>query len=558
MARTSGPGDRYVGFPWLTLWSIALAACLCASGGPAHADGDLQITEIMFDPVDDNVWKWIEVHNPGSMPVDLHGAIAARLDDPNLPDATPFIDSTLTSNTIIPAGGTAVLYDAVIVTEDPNDPTPPHADYLDQVFRDAWGLSGSVPVIGVRAFPDLTATGSQGYWADFADYQDDLVSDGMGGKKVGSFNNALFGLDYSSGFPAGDGMSSIYWDGDPNNSDGGNWHLSSGGNGASTSLLTHVPGNDIGNPGIAPGGVAPTGVFITEVMYNPSPSTESTWEWIEVYNNSGMDLIFDPNGGSPHVLDDQTGGLLTSANVASGMIRNGAVGVLFNRGGLTPDQIELAWDPTGIRDINFIPVDDFPGLTNVNGEEIALWPSLGAYEDPNDPRNPENALAMLTYGVNGDWPATVNGASIYLESFDADPNEGANWSLSQADDAAGSFYISVGSTLHLGGDVGTPGFFAASPGADADFDNDGDVDGLDFLAWQRKFGTVGGLVLGPGDANGDRDVNAEDLAIWEGQYGSQPLQAVAAVPEPTCLWLAALATWASLGILRRPLGTSRK
>ncbi len=66
---------------------------------------------------------------------------------------------------------------------------------------------------------------------------------------------------------------------------------------------------------------------------------------------------------------------------------------------------------------------------------------------------------------------------------------------------------------------------------DADFDQDGDVDGRDFLIWQRGFGI--GTTLAQGDANGNESVGAEDLAIWQTQYGNLPLASAAtAVPEP--------------------------
>lgn len=54
-----------------------------------------------------------------------------------------------------------------------------------------------------------------------------------------------------------------------------------------------------------------------------------------------------------------------------------------------------------------------------------------------------------------------------------------------------------------------------------DFDSDGDVDGQDFLAWQR-----------------DRSVG--DLADWQANYGMSSLTAVAAVPEPGILSMLAL------------------
>jgi len=88
------------------------------------------------------------------------------------------------------------------------------------------------------------------------------------------------------------------------------------------------------------------------------------------------------------------------------------------------------------------------------------------------------------------------------------------------------------------------GLFVGLP-EDADFDEDNDVDGQDFLAWQRGFGSAGGLA--DGDANGDGVVNGSDLAIWEGQFGTvAALGALAgastAVPEPTTLGLFLAAT----------------
>ncbi|MDC0935674.1 hypothetical protein OAS39_05265, partial [Pirellulales bacterium] len=86
--------------------------------------------------------------------------------------------------------------------------------------------------------------------------------------------------------------------------------------------------------------------------------------------------------------------------------------------------------------------------------------------------------------------------------------------------------------------------------ADADFDQDGDVDGADFLAGQRGFGTAGGATLADGDANGDGNVDGLDLAIWENTYRASTgaLSATASVPEPGC---SILAVFALLGFRRR-------
>jgi len=85
-----------------------------------------------------------------------------------------------------------------------------------------------------------------------------------------------------------------------------------------------------------------------------------------------------------------------------------------------------------------------------------------------------------------------------------------------------------------------------STGGDADFDQDGDVDGADFLIWQRNFGT--GTTLAQGDADNSGGVDDADLAIWETQFaagaGQQPN--LHTVPEPSSLMLTLLAAISAL------------
>jgi hypothetical protein len=60
--------------------------------------------------------------------------------------------------------------------------------------------------------------------------------------------------------------------------------------------------------------------------------------------------------------------------------------------------------------------------------------------------------------------------------------------------------------------------------ASADFDGDGDVDGRDFLVWQR--------------GGSPEALSAEDLALWQGQYGTATMSADAvSVPEPGAIQL---------------------
>jgi hypothetical protein len=70
----------------------------------------------------------------------------------------------------------------------------------------------------------------------------------------------------------------------------------------------------------------------------------------------------------------------------------------------------------------------------------------------------------------------------------------------------------------------------------ADFNQDGDVDGLDLVEWQAGYG-----VNADGDADFDNDTDGRDFLIWQRQFGqsSGPLEggSLAAVPEPSSMLL---------------------
>lgn len=90
----------------------------------------------------------------------------------------------------------------------------------------------------------------------------------------------------------------------------------------------------------------------------------------------------------------------------------------------------------------------------------------------------------------------------------------------------------------INGDVFLDNFQSAAIAGD--FDVDGDVDGADFLTWQRGFGITGTATVGQGDANGDMNVNGADLTIWRQNFGlGASVSAIEAVPEPGA-WLLAL------------------
>lgn len=88
--------------------------------------------------------------------------------------------------------------------------------------------------------------------------------------------------------------------------------------------------------------------------------------------------------------------------------------------------------------------------------------------------------------------------------------------------------------------------------ASADFNDNGIVDGADFLAWQRGFGKTTGALLTNGDADNDGDVDANDLTVWKNQFGTPgAAPAVASIPEPATLALAAVTSLCVGAVCRR-------
>lgn len=97
----------------------------------------------------------------------------------------------------------------------------------------------------------------------------------------------------------------------------------------------------------------------------------------------------------------------------------------------------------------------------------------------------------------------------------------------------------------------------------ADGDNDGDVDGLDFLRWQYWYGlgqleTFTNSTLQGTRSRGDYDASnailGGDLAVWASEYGSTGSAEVVGsvgVPEPTALGLVSLGLIAGLMGYRR-------
>jgi hypothetical protein len=113
---------------------------------------------------------------------------------------------------------------------------------------------------------------------------------------------------------------------------------------------------------------------------------------------------------------------------------------------------------------------------------------------------------------------------------------------------SGEFWNDVGATYP--NNRGYIVEFSVLPG---DFDIDSDVDGNDFLTWQRHLGGPGNH--SQGDADGDGNVTDADLGIWKQQFGPAAVAPSAAVPEPASALLALMA--AAIVFVRCRLSGSR-
>jgi hypothetical protein len=102
----------------------------------------------------------------------------------------------------------------------------------------------------------------------------------------------------------------------------------------------------------------------------------------------------------------------------------------------------------------------------------------------------------------------------------------------------------------------TTGVLSVAPAFEADFDEDGDVDGNDLTKWKTGFGASGTATHMQGDADADADVDGADFLTWQRQFGSvravsSSTTAATGVPEPTTAVLLLISSTAVATLLHR-------
>ncbi len=183
------------------------------------------------------------------------------------------------------------------------------------------------------------------------------------------------------------------------------------------------------------------------------------------------------------------------------------------------------------------------GLSRVQTNVTLDHTIVGSNTDAGGPDEDLSGTVTANYSLIGNTTgATINGANNILNQ---DPR------LAPLADNGGPTpthsLLPISPALGTGniGIAGAPTFDQRGPGfarivgtridrgaleiqaPSADFDFDGDVDGRDFLHWQRGYGTPMPLATkNDGDADNDTDVDLDDLLIWQAQYGTSGLLAV--------------------------------
>jgi hypothetical protein len=167
--------------------------------------------------------------------------------------------------------------------------------------------------------------------------------------------------------------------------------------------------------------------------------------------------------------------------------------------------------------------------------------------------DPSTLAAVITGGAHSTLEvggtANIEFGNLAVELSGYAPHGGETYTLLTADAITGTDFLNTDFTmapladgLSWDLDVSATSVILkvlGSVGLAGDFDGDQDVDGADFLRWQR--------------GQSPNPLSVGDLNDWKANYGAPARAAAQAVPEPASLWLASLTVgaFATLRVKRR-------
>jgi len=245
-------------------------------------------------------------------------------------------------------------------------------------------------------------------------------------------------------------------------------------------------------------------LVITEINYEPAapspaalavdPSlTAAHLEFIEVHNRSASTVN------------------LTNSRLVGGSTFNFAPGATLGPGQTV---VIVSFNPatTGgaTRAAAFRAHYGISGSMAIVGPFAGAFDDLGARLEVQIPDAPPPDMPSFVPRVMSDevlydnlapWPTAANGTgdSIHRTAAAAFGNDGGHW-LSGAP---------------------SPGSVLLSVPPSADFNEDGSIDGTDFLIWQRGLGAPpANAIPSNGNADNDQDVDGADLSVWRSQFAT--------------------------------------
>lgn len=257
------------------------------------------------------------------------------------------------------------------------------------------------------------------------------------------------------------------------------------------------------------------GVFHHNVASRPG-------QWVaRILNENGGTAIVDTQNGKFHdnriVYNDTGSEFSTAVNVGSETRPNTFT---FARN----EWLNLA-NPTAAGSTPSLPTPETGGVYGVGSataiDEAQVWNFGWGKWIVNANSTPQSVDVSEFQALR----QANAGADATFHPLNADPLEGM-WTLTNAPAStltlpAFSQAILIDPSVHLG--------------LHGDYDADGDVDGGDFLTWQRSVGNVAGSL--PNDRTGVA-IGPEQLSVWKGNFGAIS-NSVTAIPEPAAyiLWL---------------------
>jgi len=499
------------------------------------------INEVVYDssPNSTRFEEFVELYNAGGSAVDIGGWSLGSF---FLNDNSEFFTDDIPGGASIDPGGYYVLGNAATV---PNV----DLDLTDGV--DLWpNQAGADPGVA------LELRDSSNNLVDAFGYEMNKGSAGITAEQTAQVAGGFWGnvQNYDTEFPISIGR---YLDGrDTNN------------NGRDFGVIPRTPGETNGLTQ-TPNYTLPDVDGVTPL--DPAPGFSASFKRPLAFDPTVADGTFNPSsipaspqGGNAIIAWDEVGGgnmgfsteLVTEFDIYAYIDTDfygegGAESTTYGIG--TTGTLHNLPDPTGLFFGDVGTANGNTGIGWVIQKEDSASVNRVMLVDFNDggPSNPASGDWTVIdeiemSGMDSDW---------YRLSIDFDESTGdvtarfddQTFNFTTSTDLLGTFYVGYRESLS-----GTPAslrpptfdLFAEAAGDNADFDDDGDIDGKDFLTWQRNFGVSDGSAQpGDGDANGDGNITQADLAIWEAQFGTTPgnLAAAVTVPEP--------ATWLSLVVL---------